>query len=347
MERDTGLRSPADFCLWKLAKAGEPSWPSPWGAGRPGWHIECSVMSTAILGTNFDIHAGGDDLKFPHHENEIAQAEAHSGCYANCWMHNGLLQYDGVKIGKSDPRMKDPAFRDQFRLASLLALHGAPTVRFLLLQGHYRRPNDFAPANLAAQRTALQRLHRLLGDRIESPVITSYADLLAQTADDSELHGIVQRFGEVMDDDFRTGDAIALVFGLADRVRKGDHRAADVMRDLGRVLGVFLPGDAAVITDTSATSSALTQVMAGLLLLRQDARARRDFSVSDHLRDALGTHGITIKDAKDGAQWSATPGDDDLRAAAVHALITPLSAAAHTRGDSDLVARVTAACTGA
>ncbi|MEK7415153.1 MAG: cysteine--tRNA ligase, partial [Planctomycetota bacterium] len=140
IERDAHLHHPADFALWKLAKPGEPSWPSPWGAGRPGWHIECSVMSSELLGGAFDIHAGGDDLKFPHHENEIAQAEAHGDHYATCWLHNGLIQFEGVKVGKSDARMKDAAFRRQFDAAYLLDTYGAPTIRFLLLSGHSRRP---------------------------------------------------------------------------------------------------------------------------------------------------------------------------------------------------------------
>jgi len=341
IDRDSALRNPADFCLWKLAKPGEPSWPSPWGLGRPGWHIECSVMSTSLLGNQFDIHAGGDDLKFPHHENEIAQAEAHSGCYANCWMHNGLLQYEGIKIGKSDPRMQDPAFRDQFRLAQLIKTHGAPTIRFLLLQGHYRRPNDFAPANLTAQRTALERLHRLLGPRLEEPGDGDFAACVALAEGDSELTTLVERFGQVMDDDFRTGDASAVLFALADRLRKQDDpRVRTLLRDLGRILGLFAPGDAAALAGSQEQTADLTPTMAGLLLLRQDARARRDFSAADALRDALTGLGITVKDGKDGATWQAATSTDPKRDVAVQALITPLLEAAQARGNTDLVAAV-------
>ncbi len=343
IDRDSGLRNPADFCLWKLTKPGEPSWPSPWGDGRPGWHIECSVMSTALLGANFDIHAGGDDLKFPHHENEIAQAEAHSGCYANCWMHNGLLQYDGVKIGKSDPRMKNPEFRDQFRLARLIAAHGAPTIRFLLLQGHYRRPNDFAPANLTAQRTALERLHRLLGPSLEDAGDVSYADCVARAAGDAELTTLIERFASVMDDDFRTGDAIAVLFALADRVRKHDDAVArSLLRDLGRLLGLFRPGDAAAIAIEADTSADLARAMAALLLVRQDARARKDFAVADQLRTALGALGITIKDSKEGATWTTAGEVEQDRATAVRALVTPLADAAQARGDAALATQVAA-----
>ena len=327
IERESDLRGPADFCLWKLAKPGEPSWPSPWGAGRPGWHIECSVMSTELLGRNFDIHAGGEDLKFPHHENEIAQAEAHSGCYANCWMHNGLLQYGGRKIGKSDERMKDPAFREQFRLERLLAVYGPATVRFTLLQGHYRRPSDFAPHNLGAQRTALARLHKLLGALMQQSGTATLAECGQHAAGDGELQGAFERFCQVMDDDLRTGDACAVLFSLAERARKTGERAATLLlRDLGRLLGLFLPGDERDTVVANDADPALATAMAALLRLRQDARARRDFAVSDRIRDDLAPIGIVIKDAKDGATWeAAVGGDDGRRLNVVTALVSRLS----------------------
>jgi cysteinyl-tRNA synthetase len=132
------LRHPADFALWKKAKPGEPTWDSPWGPGRPGWHIECSVMSRELLGEHFDLHGGGDDLKFPHHENEIAQSEAHGDAFSDLWMHHGLVQYGGRKIAKSDPRMSDPAFAGQFKARALIDTYGAPTLRFFLVRGPYR-----------------------------------------------------------------------------------------------------------------------------------------------------------------------------------------------------------------
>jgi len=339
--RDSGLRSDADFCLWKSAKPGEPSWPSPWGPGRPGWHIECSVMSTELLGTNFDIHAGGEDLKFPHHENEIAQAEAHSGCYANCWMHNGLLQYDGRKIGKSDERMKDPAFRDQFRLERLLTTYGPATVRFTLLQGHYRRPSDFAPHNLGAQRTALSRLHKLLGPLMQQPSSASLAHCELTAASDPELQAAYARFCQVMDDDVRTGDACAVLFGLADRARKGnDAPALLLLRDLGRVLGLFLPGDERDTLVASDEDPALAAAMTALLVLRQDARARRDFTVSDRIRVDLAPIGIAVKDGKDGATWSSAGADNGERLAVIMALVSSLAADANQRGAAELTTRI-------
>ncbi len=306
--RSGELRHPADFALWKLAKPGEPAWDSPWGAGRPGWHIECSVMSRELLGGAFDIHGGGDDLKFPHHENEIAQSEAHGDRFACCWMHNGLVQYEGVKIGKSDQRMQDPSFRRQFQAEHLIGTYGAATVRFLLLQGHYRRPIDFAPAHLVAARTALSRLHRVLGEALAAPAAVCAADGLAALLAEPLSEGPARlraAFCAALDDDINTGAAIAQLFPLADAAR-GDAAARRVLCGLGRVLGLFQPGDD---RDTAAPAvpesgdQRLAQVMALVLDLRQQARANRDFATSDRIRDQLAAAGIRIKDAKDGATW--------------------------------------------
>jgi len=312
IERDARLHHPADFALWKIAKPDEPHWDSPWGAGRPGWHIECSVMSTELLGDTFDIHAGGDDLKFPHHENEIAQGEAHGGGYATCWMHNGLIQFEGVKVGKSDPRMKDPAFRKQFDARFLLDTYGAATVRFLLLQGHYRRPIDFAPKNLEAARTALGRFHKLLGATLDDAGTSTLAEVQARTVPPI-LASLRAAAVAGMDDDFNTGAAIAALFGMVAETRKltGDEQRAAILliRDLGRLIGLFQPGDAA---DTHAVAAGadnetLAKVMALVLELRQNARAARDFATSDRIRDGLAAAGIVVKDGKDGATWDVKP----------------------------------------
>jgi cysteinyl-tRNA synthetase len=312
IERDAHLHHPADFALWKLAKPGEPSWPSPWGDGRPGWHIECSVMSSELLGGAFDIHGGGDDLKFPHHENEIAQAEAHGDAYAGCWMHNGLVQYEGVKVGKSDPRMKDAAFRRQFMADHLIGTYGAPTIRFLLLSGHYRRPIDFGPAAIAAAKTALTRLLKQLGQRSEAPATVTDAKMLAEllalplppAADKAR-----SAFCAVLDDDINTGAAIAQLFSLVSEANKSDETIRTAILDaccgLGRVLGMFQPGDLAALSTgpSGAVDERLGQVMALVLDLRQKARANRDFATSDLIRDRLKAAGITVKDGKDGAAW--------------------------------------------
>jgi cysteinyl-tRNA synthetase len=312
IERDAHLHHPADFALWKLAKPGEPSWPSPWGAGRPGWHIECSVMSSELLGGAFDIHGGGDDLKFPHHENEIAQAEAHGDGYARCWMHNGLVQYEGVKVGKSDPRMQDPAFRRQFMADHLIGTYGAPTIRFLLLSGHYRRPIDFAPSAIAAAKTALTRLLKQLGTRLDAPATVADAAALAQLLQlplPPSADAARSAFCNALDDDINTGGAIAQLFSLASEANKAEasQRATilDVCCGLGRVLGLFQPGDLAALSLRAAGSGdeRLNQVMSLVLDLRQQARANRDFATSDLIRDRLKAAGITVKDGKDGATW--------------------------------------------
>jgi cysteinyl-tRNA synthetase len=295
------LRSRADFALWKLAKPGEPSWPSPWGAGRPGWHIECSVMSHHTLGADFDIHAGGEELKFPHHENEIAQGEAHGGAYARVWMHNNLVQFGGAKVSKSDPRMQDPAFRMQFQAKAVIAAHGPAVVRFLLLNGHYRRPVDFAPDNIGALRTALGRLLSAVGPVLADPLRpASVAELLSRPLAPA-LAARRDAFVAAMDDDFNTGAAIAELFGLAGQT--ADTEARLLLRDLGRLIGLFQPGDTAGPA-APPDDQRLAQVMALVLDLRADARARRDFATSDRIRDRLAAAGIAVKDGKDGATWA-------------------------------------------
>ena len=339
VERSGSLHHPADFVLWKLAKPGEPSWPSPWGDGRPGWHIECSVMSHETLGPSFDIHGGGDDLQFPHHENEIAQGEAHGGDDAHCWMHNGLIQYEGVKVGKSDPRMRDAAFARQFKADYLLDAYGAATVRFLLLQGHYRRPNDFAPTALTAARTALGKLHRQLGELLDEPCAERTVEDLLQAQHGEALPQAMRdqlaKFIAEMDDDFNTGGAIAALFTLSDLCRRllaqGDddgrlagQRGRLLLRDLGRLIGLFQPGDGKDTQAEGAPASAdLEQAMAQIISLRQSARAERRFADADRIRIALAAAGVVVKDGKDGASWSVG-GPPDAALAAVSALLIQL-----------------------
>jgi cysteinyl-tRNA synthetase len=360
IERDSRLRHPADFALWKLAKPGEPSWDSPWGKGRPGWHIECSVMATHLLGGTFDIHAGGDDLKFPHHENEIAQGEAHGGGYARLWMHNGLIQYQGVKVGKSDARMRDAAFRQQFMADHLLDTYGAATVRFLLLQGHYRRPNDFAPEHLEAARTALGRLHRHnLGRSYKGLGTITYLDEPTTPHPDEVLKRkfsskqkdlfatLRDDFFAAMDDDFNTGQAIAALHCI-DRAIPFLPNTPDpgpinpqatitqneegtlLLRDLGRLIGLFLPGDGADTEPGTITGgTTLASVMELVLDLRQRARAAKDFATSDRIRDDLAKAGFTVKDGKD---QPLPEGSGSLEA--VMALVLDLRQRARAAGDA-------------
>ncbi|TVR45134.1 MAG: cysteine--tRNA ligase [Planctomycetota bacterium] len=313
IERGSCLHHPGDFALWKAAKPGEPSWESPWGAGRPGWHIECSVMTNALLGDSFDIHGGGDDLKFPHHENEIAQGEAHGGEYARVWMHNGLIQYEGAKISKSDPRNADPAFAGQFKAQHLLDTYGPATVRFFFLQGHYRRPFDFAPQHLRAAGAALERLHRQLGPLLDEPGQASLEEILARPLE-SEAGKRVQQFCAAMDDDFNTGAAFGHLFAIAGLAKKADGQMAQLLlqtlRDCGRLLGCFQPGDQAG-SDQGASGEAQNdgdelsrQLMELILSLRAEARAKKDFATADAIRDGLKALRITVADGPQGSSWT-------------------------------------------
>jgi cysteinyl-tRNA synthetase len=338
----SGVRHPADFALWKLAKPGEPSWPSPWGAGRPGWHIECSVMSLHTLGETFDIHAGGEELKFPHHENEIAQGEAHGGGYARCWMHNNLVQYEGAKVSKSDPRMREKAFAMQFQARNVVESHGAAVVRLLLLSGHYRRPVDFAPSAIESVRTSLSRLHKLIGTAMGDPGEARLDEILARPLP-AEAARHREAFCAAMDDDFNTAAALAEVHALAALARRleGGERDAVVrlLRDLGRLIGIFLSGDERDTREGTDAPPALTRAMALVLELRQRARANRAFAVSDRIRAALTEAGIAVKDSKDGASWQLT-GAADAALARVVALLTELREQAQASGDAEGAKRI-------
>ena len=316
------LRHPADFALWKAAKPGEPSWPSPFGAGRPGWHLECSVMSRAILGTRFDFHGGGDDLKFPHHENELAQSEARGDAFAEAWLHHGLVQYQGSKVAKSDARMADPAFAQQFQAKWLIDTYGAPTLRFFLLRGHYRRPIDFQPESLDAARKGLGRFLDLLGDALEEPLRPGgYGpDALsaAKEAAPAALSTYVDAFEAALDDDFNTGAALAHLFRLkellearADRGSAPDEGVGDHARrlavELGRLLGLFHPGDRERVRGAAGgADEALAGALELLIGLRTDARADKDFATSDRIRDGLLAAGIELRDGPEGTVWART-----------------------------------------
>ena len=330
IDRNSELQHPGDFCLWKLAKPGEPSWSSPWGDGRPGWHIECSVMSSELLGGTFDIHGGGDDLKFPHHENEIAQAEAHGDSYAQCWMHNGLVQYEGAKVSKSDPRMKDTSFSRQFKALYLVDTYGADTLRFLILRGHYRRPIDFAPEQLKAAETSLRRLQKQISQTLGLSNQGSQSGQSSQCSDNKALINIpteiatiaeiaaalpaaqsaVDRFTAAMDDDFNTGAAMSTIFSLAGLTKKSPESdrqiLAQVVAGLAGILGLDLtqvPEKSAPAGDQQADAGLVDNLMQLVIDLRQQARAQRDFATADKIRDHLAETGIVIRDGADGSTW--------------------------------------------
>ena len=319
-----GLENPADFALWKKVKPGEPSWESPWGAGRPGWHIECSVMSSDIMGPAFDIHGGGDDLKFPHHENEIAQSEAHGDAFATVWMHHGLVQYGGRKIGKSDPRMQDPEFSRQFDARWLLDTYGAPAVRYFLVRSPYRRPVDFEASALDAARTGLVRLYRQLGSLLEEASDASLTEIQSRELPEG-LATERKAFCDSMDNDFNTGEAVAALFRMAAIAKsvegEANKQALVLLRDLGRLIGLLQVGDLARVEKAGMDEdSELATLVAEIIAARSQARSDKDFARADTLRDALTRAGIQVLDSTEGTTFERTPGatgnpEEILRAA--------------------------------
>ncbi|GMQ89883.1 MAG: cysteine--tRNA ligase [Gammaproteobacteria bacterium] len=312
VEVDEAKHDPPDFVLWKAAKAGEPSWDSPWGSGRPGWHIECSAMSTNCLGNHFDIHGGGMDLMFPHHENEIAQSAAATGeTFVNTWMHIGFVQIDQQKMSKS--------LGNFFTIREILQKYDPEVVRFFLLSSHYRSPLNFSDAALEQAKGALTSLYLALRG------LTIAQDSPTQIALFKEGDFDV-RFAQVMDDDFNTVEALAVLFDLAhelNRVRAADPpqaiRLGALLRCLGGVLGLlqrdpeaFLQGGVtgtghAVIHHVSGTGTGTVHLSAeqieDLIERRTAARRRTDWAEADCLREQLTAHGIVLEDGAGGTTW--------------------------------------------
>ena len=297
VEPGVDKEDPLDFALWKAAKPGEPYWSSPWGPGRPGWHIECSAMSAKYLGTPFDIHAGGADLIFPHHENEIAQSEGASGRgFARYWLHNGMVNLGGEKLSKSTGHVID--------LAEAIETHGGPVVRLFYLRASYRSPLEFSLEFLEEAAAGLERIRSFL--RRAAPV--------SEAAHDAT----VDRFVEAMDDDFNTAEALAVLF---DAVREGNAELdrgrnagpwAVAVQELCSVLGLDLAesglGDSALrLGDLAASYGVDTPdpriALENLLELRSRARKARDWSRADAIRNDLAAIGILIEDSADGTRW--------------------------------------------
>ncbi|AXS82293.1 MULTISPECIES: cysteine--tRNA ligase [Marinobacter] len=284
-------RSPADFALWKAAKAGEVSWPSPWGDGRPGWHIECSVMSTACLGDTFDIHGGGPDLLFPHHENEIAQSECATGhTFVNTWMHAGAIRVNKEKMSKS--------LGNFFTIREIMEKYPAEVVRYFLVSSHYRSQVDYSEENLAEAGRTLTRLYHALRGIVPAKV----ADVPETEYD--------QRFAEAMDDDFNTAGAIAVLHAVANEInqhrRDGREeeakRSAAVLVRLGGVLGLLQQDPEAFFqADTGSELSA--EDIETLIQARADARKAKNFAEADRIRDDLAEKGIVLDDSREGTSW--------------------------------------------
>ena len=298
IEEDVRKEFVGDFALWKSAKPGEPAWESPWGPGRPGWHIECSAMCLHHLGETIDIHGGGNDLIFPHHENEIAQSESLTGqTFARYWMHNGMLQLSGEKMSKS---LGNLVTIDEF-----LETRSPDVLRLLIFSGHYRKPVMFTQEALDSTERSLTRLRSGLRPATGTITTGDAADALRQAAEDARAE-----FIRVMDDDFNTSAALAAIFELVRAINTA--RAADIsgpffeaaqrtLRELAGVLGLALEGGAA----EGATNAVAAKPFIDLLVsVRNDLRAAKQWALADKIRDQLGELGITLEDSRDGTTWS-------------------------------------------
>lgn len=295
--------NPLDFTLWKASKPGEPQWPSPWGEGRPGWHTECVVLSRAYLGDRLDIHAGGNDLVFPHHENEIAQAEAVGQVpFFRFWLHNGMLSTGGEKMAKS---------AGNFEYAKdVLRRYDVETVRYFYLSRHYRKPLDYAEEGLIAARTAVQRLRGLLADiEAERGEASSGSVGSEGRAFIASMEAYRERYKDAMEDDLNTVAALGVLQELASATNRfrataaGHERmalqhASRVVRSLGEPLGLFLcEGE----QENRGLESSLIEM---LLELRTELRQKREFTLSDQIRDRLDELGIVLKDTAHGTIWT-------------------------------------------
>ena len=296
-------RDPLDFVLWKHAKAGEPAWDSPWGKGRPGWHIECSAMSSARVGQHFDIHGGGQDLQFPHHENEIAQSEgAHDHAFVNYWMHNGFVRVDNEKMSKS--------LGNFFTVREILARYDAEVVRFFILRAHYRSPLNYSDQHLDDARQGLSRFYVALKQHDPAPAPVDW----------NEPHAA--RFRDAMEDDFNTPEAVAVLFELANEVnRSGSRDAAVLLKSLAGILGLLqrhpteflqasphvirssgIPSEEAIGTPT-ITVGYLPEQIEQLIEARAQARKTKNFAEADRIRKELLDAGITLEDTPQGTIW--------------------------------------------
>ncbi|MBI4580389.1 MAG: cysteine--tRNA ligase [Planctomycetes bacterium] len=323
-------RNPGDFALWKAAKPDEPpevQFDSPWGKGRPGWHIECSAMSSKYLGQPFDIHGGGEDLIFPHHDNEIAQSEVcFDRPFAKYWMHNGLTRFNTKKVSKSDPEMAK--LMQQLVLSHLLTKYPAELLRFVVLSTHYRRPIEFSDEEIAAKKKGLdsfyrlfERIERVTGsdpyaggatlDNLFAPVtvrVETFQKLIAEHA---------ARFAEAMDDDFNTGGAIGVLFEIVPAINRfldeqqleaGGNvelkpvaaAAVQSLRSMTGLLGLFEKRPPA---ETSMADTMVDSLMDVLIRVRAEARKAKQYTLSDMVRDQLGSLGIVLEDRPGGTIW--------------------------------------------
>jgi len=295
VEVETAKDDPLDFVLWKVAKPGEPSWDSPWGKGRPGWHIECSAMSTHCLGNHFDIHGGGLDLQFPHHENEIAQSEASTGeKFANVWIHNGFVRVDDEKMSKS--------LGNFFTIREVLKIYDWECLRYFILSSHYRSPLNYSDQHLDSAKASLTTLYTAL--RGIDPIISE---------DSTVEEDFSERFYKAMGDDFNTSEAVAVLFDIArecNRVKElhpiSAQKLAGLLKTLGFVLGIlqrdpeeYLQGGVSEQSENQITASQIDQLVAQ----RTTARESKDWAESDRIRDELMSQGVILEDGTGTTTW--------------------------------------------
>lgn len=286
---------PLDFALWKAAKEGEPYWDSPWGKGRPGWHIECSAMNRRYLGKTIDIHCGGQDLIFPHHENEIAQSEAANGCmFSKYWIHNGYINVDNVKMSKSLGNFKT--------VREIADVYGYEVIRYFLISSHYRSPINYNLEIIEQCKSALERLYNCR-ESLDFAIKNAKSDI----ADDEEILALIEsrkeQFINSMDDDLNTADGIAAVFDLVSDIntkiinkdvsKNVCQKAADMFDELTGVLGLVY----------NRKSNDINDDIEKLIEERQQARANKDWATADRIRDELKAQGITLKDTPQGVTW--------------------------------------------
>jgi len=295
VEVDKTKRNPADFALWKKQKPGEPAWDSPWGKGRPGWHIECSAMSTKYLGETIDIHAGGQDLIFPHHENEIAQSEGASGrIFARYWLHNGFINIENEKMSKS--------LGNFFTIRDISRDYDLEIIRFFMLSAHYRNPVNFSREMLNQAKNGLERLYNAKGDLEHLKKNAQRQQMNSREEEKAKgLEAYRKKFEEAMEDDLNTADAVAAIFELVRDINtfvKGDvsaafaKRALELIKELTGVLGIM-----------SKEEQGPDKIIEQLVARREEARKQKDWALADKIRDDLRVRGIIIEDTPQGAKW--------------------------------------------
>ena len=299
---DTNKRDPLDFVLWKAAKPGEPSWESPWGNGRPGWHIECSAMGDELFGQTFDIHGGGADLQFPHHENEIAQScGAHGGLcghdaphaagkrinsHVKYWLHNGFIRVDNEKMSKS--------LGNFFTIRDVLKKYAPEVVRFFILRAHYRSPLNYSDAHLDDAKNSLTRLYNTLGN-VQA----------AEFAVREDANDYTRRFFAAMDDDFNTAEAMSVLFELANEANKtGSAELAGCLKALGGTLGLLQDNPQHFLQSGGEEGGLSADEIEALIAQRKTARETKNWAESDRIRDLLAKHKILLKDGADGTTWT-------------------------------------------